>query len=427
MSQSGCGYEPTSAVGSSIAACIVGAREGRLQRLSTQPRIARGTPAFRRTTLALFAAGFATFALMYCVQPLLPELARAFGVSATSASLAVSLTTGALAIALLVGGSITERFPRKSLLVASLIATSFVTLASAAAPAWTAFLLARAAAGVAFAGLPAIAMAYVVEEMAPDAAGLAMGIYVAGTAVGGMSGRLFAALLTDVFGWRAAIAATGGLGLLAAFLVATWLPLATHWRPATLPPASLVRAYRTHLGDPQIRLLLAQGFLFMGVFIAVLNYLTFRLVAQPFALGHASIGLIFLVYLVGLVSSPWAGHAAELSGRRVTLAIAVSVMLGGVALTWSSSLVVIIAGLAVLSFGFFAAHAVTSAWVGRLARGHFTAQASSLYIVCYYAGASLTGTLAGAFWDRGGWTGVVALTLTQTLVALALLRRLEPN
>ena len=34
--------------------------------------IERGTPAFLRTNLALFAAGFAPFELIYCVQPLMP-------------------------------------------------------------------------------------------------------------------------------------------------------------------------------------------------------------------------------------------------------------------------------------------------------------------------------------------------------------------
>src|SRR5690606_6910559 len=38
------------------------------------PFIQRGTADYRRATLALFCAGFATFAMLYCVQPLLPLL-----------------------------------------------------------------------------------------------------------------------------------------------------------------------------------------------------------------------------------------------------------------------------------------------------------------------------------------------------------------
>ena len=57
--------------------------------------IKSGTPAFRRTNLAMFAAGFSTFALLYSVQPLLPLFAAEFELSATASSLAMSVTTGA--------------------------------------------------------------------------------------------------------------------------------------------------------------------------------------------------------------------------------------------------------------------------------------------------------------------------------------------
>ncbi len=386
--------------------------------------IERSTPAFRRTTLALFAAGFSTFALMYCVQPLLPELATAFHVSAAASSLAISLTTGALSVTLLLSGSLSERVARKTMIVSSLAATALLTVLCVEAPSWATFLLIRALAGVAFAGLPAIAMAYIGEEMARPAAGLAMGIYVSGTAVGGMSGRLLTAGLTEAYGWRVAIAATGIFGLGTALLVATLLPRAQHVRSRTNASESLLAIYRVHLANPHLRKLFAQGFLYMGVFVAVYNYLTFRLVAPPFTLGHAAIGSVFLLYLVGMVSSPWAGAVAGTRGRRRTLGLSLVLMLSGVALTLLPSLLGIIAGVALLTFGFFAAHAVTSAWVGLRAGGH-AAQASSLYIVCYYIGASVTGTLAGVFWSRFGWNGVAGLVLVQTTAALLLLRSMD--
>ena len=65
----------------------------------------RGSAGYRRASLALFCAGFATFALLYCVQPLLPLLAAHFAVSAASSSLALSLTTLSLALTLLLAGA----------------------------------------------------------------------------------------------------------------------------------------------------------------------------------------------------------------------------------------------------------------------------------------------------------------------------------
>ena len=44
--------------------------------------VRRGSPAYRKITIALFLAGVATFSLIYCVQPLLPLLADDFHVGA---------------------------------------------------------------------------------------------------------------------------------------------------------------------------------------------------------------------------------------------------------------------------------------------------------------------------------------------------------
>ncbi|MEQ1760248.1 MAG: MFS transporter, partial [Vicinamibacterales bacterium] len=345
--------------------------------MTTVSPIERASPGFRRTSIALFAAGFSTFALMYCMQPLLPELATTFNVSAATSSLAISLTTGALSATLLLAGHVSERMDRKTIIVMSLAATSALTLACVSAPSWTALLVARVLAGIAFAGLPAIAMAYIAEEMAPSATGLAMGIYVAGTAVGGMSGRLLASMLTDAFGWRAAVGTTGFVGFGTAVLVAVLLPRARHLRVRGLNAAGVFAIYRRHLANRHLQRLFAQGFLYMGMFVAIYNYLTFRLVESPYHLGHAAIGSIFLLYLLGMVSSPLAGAIASTGGRRATLALSLGVMLVGTLVTLQASLVAIILGVGLLTFGFFAAHAVTSAWIGLLAGTH-KAQAASL-------------------------------------------------
>jgi YNFM family putative membrane transporter len=78
---------------------------------------------------------------------------------------------------------------------------------------------------------------------------------------------------------------------------------------------------------------------------------------------------------------------------------------------------VVLAGLAVMTFGFFGAHAVVSAWIGVRAR-NAKAVASSFYLFFYYSGSSVAGTLAGVFWSAKGWAGVTAIVCT--LLALGL-------
>ena len=108
------------------------------------PHLVRGSAGYRRATLALFCAGFATFAMLYCVQPLLPLLAAHFRVSAASSSLALSLTTLSLALCLLVSGALAESWGRKPVMAAALGLAALLGMACALVDEWSSLLLLRA-------------------------------------------------------------------------------------------------------------------------------------------------------------------------------------------------------------------------------------------------------------------------------------------
>lgn len=383
------------------------------------PFITRGTPAFRRTNLAMFAAGFATFALMYCVQPLLPVFARHFGVSPINASLALSLTTFTLALSLLVASALSENLGRKPIMVVSILATAVLTMASAFAPRWGVFLVLRALTGLVLSGLPAVAMAYLAEEMDTKSVGLAMGLYVGGSGFGGMSGRLLTGVLADALGWRAAIFVIGAVGLASGVLFLASLPPSRQFHRRPLAIGALFGTYLAHLRDPGLRLLFAEAFLIMGAFVTVYNYITFRLLAPPFALSQTSVGLIFAVYLVGIVSSAWMGALSGRLGRPRILPAAVAIELLGTLVTLSGILWLVVLGIALVTFGFFASHSIASSWVGARARAA-RAQAAALYLFLYYLGSSIVGSVGGLFWAHAGWPGVVAMIVVLLAIALAI-------
>lgn len=379
--------------------------------------IERGTAAFVRTNLALFAAGFATFALLYYVQALMPVFSTEFGVSPAAASLSLSLSTGLMAVSMLIASSLSEVWGRKPVMMLSLLLSSLLTVAAAALPSWPALLAGRAAMGITLAGLPAVAMAYVSEEMHPKSMGFAMGLYIGGSGLGGMSGRLLTGVLTDLFGWRAAVMALGIAGLVSAALVWRGLPASRHFVPRELRPRALLSSLQLHLRDPALRLLFVEGFLLMGSFVTIYNYAGYRLLAPPFSLSQTGVGLIFTIYLFGIFSSTGMGTLAGRLGRRRVLTIALAVMLAGTLITLSGRLWLLIGGIAVMTIGFFGGHSIASSWVGARA-SQAKAQASSLYLFSYYVGSSIVGSLGGVFWSALGWPGIVGLT--GTLVALAL-------
>ena len=301
-------------------------------------RLVSGTPAFRRLNLALFAAGFSTFAILYCVQPLLPEFSREFHVSAAVSSLSLSLSTGLLAVAMLVAGSLSEVWGRKPVMVASLFASALLTILSATAPNWTSLLLTRMLIGITLSGLPAVAMAYVSEEVDSKSIGLAMGLFIGGNAIGGMAGRIIGGVLTDLGSWRLAVGLIGTIGLVSA--IAAWrsLPASVHFHPRRADPQDLLRSFGVHLRDPGLRALFAEAFLLMGAFVTLYNYLGYRLTEPPYSLSQTAIGAIFAAYLIGTLSSAWIGELAGRLGRRRVLWAMIAIMLAGVALTLSQHL-----------------------------------------------------------------------------------------
>jgi len=378
--------------------------------------ISRGTPAYRRATLALFCAGFATFALLYCIQPLLPMLAAHFSVSAASSSLALSLTTLSLAVCLLISGALAESWGRKSVMAAALGLASLLGLASVLVDSWQLLLALRALLGLALSGLPALAMAYVGEEFEPESLPAAMGLYIGGTALGGMLGRLLSGLLSDLGGWQLALGGIASLGLLALVLFVWLLPPSRHFTAQPLSLRILLTNFRLHLGNPLLRGLFLQGFLLMGGFVALFNYIGFRLAGEPFSLSSTLIGLLFVVYLGGIFSAGWAGRLVPRFGARQVLRGGVVLMLIGVGLCATSWLVSIVLGLGLFTLGFFAAHAVASGQVGSHAKGA-RAQASALYLCAYYLGSSVVGYGAGYIWDHAGWLPLMVLLAALFVIA----------
>ena len=390
---------------------------------STPGPIRHGTPAYRRISVALLMAGFATFALLYGVQPLLPLFTREFGVGAAQASLAVSLATGPMALALIPAGIVSDRLGRRPLMTASLFAAAFVTILSAALPGWGTLLAMRVLVGVALSGIPAIAMAYIAEELDAASIGAAMGLYIAGSAIGGMVGRLGVSLLAEAVGWRGALALLGAAGLVAAALFRRLAPPSRGFTTRTHDLASLAGGWRRLLSDAALPWLYVEAFLLMGTFITVYNFVGFRLLAPPYALSQSAVGAIFLLYIVGSFSSAWVGAIAGRVGRRRIFWMPIAALIAGLALTATRPLPLVIAGIAVVTAGFFGAHSVASSWVGRRARGD-RGLAASLYLFFYYLGASLLGSGGGIAWSRGAWPAVTVYTIGLSGIALAVAVRL---
>ncbi len=385
-----------------------------------------GSKSFTAILWSLFFAGFASFSSLYCVQPMMPIFAKFFQVTPTHSSFPLSFSTVALAIGLLFTGFISDRFGRKPIMVCALFLVSILLLISASFPIWEIFLSTRILIGLAVSGVAAVAMTYIGEEIAQKDIGFAMGLYISGTAIGGMGGRLIAGVLVDFISWQSATYIIGFLNFIIACLFYLLLPKSQHFKPFPFRFSRFKAAFEQNLKDSKLRILFAQGFILMGCLVTVFNYISYHLLEAPFHLSQTWIGLISIAYLAGIYSSPKAARWGYQYGRAKVLPFLLFSMMVGLFITLIPSLWAILLGLTIFTFSFFAAHSTASSWVSVQAV-QYRAVASSLYLFCYYIGSSLLGSSGGLVWEHFGWIGINLSVGVVLVIGFALAIHLMKN
>lgn len=386
----------------------------------------KGSRAYKGMLLALFASGLATFSQLYAVQGLLPAIASDLEISESQAALSVSAATLGLALAVIPWAVISDRIGRRPVIGMALIASVVLGLIGAASPSTELLLATRFLEGVALAGVPGTTLAYLAEELTPRAVAIASGTYISGTTVGGLAGRLVAAWAGEPLGWRWGVAVVSFMAALATAFFYSRAPKSRGFSPAGQSNLRAISAKFAASFAGRRPILYLQGFLLMGGFVAVYNYLAFRLEAPPFLVPPAIASLVFVAYLSGTYSSMASGKLVGRLGRKASLLLGIAVMAAGIVLTIADSLWLIIPGMLIFTAGFFAAHAVASGWVPVMAPDS-RAQAASLYNLGYYVGSSVFGWLLGIPFMHFGWSALVvcvlALQLTAALAASLLRSR----
>lgn len=385
--------------------------------------IQKGTPRYWRAISALFLGTLASFGVMYCTQPLIPVFSKEFGLNPSVASLAMSVTSGGLAVSMLAIAGLAGFLDRKLTMAASLLGSAILAVASAFSNDFITILICRAVQGVLIAGFPALAMAYINEEFESGITGFVTGIYISGTSIGGLSSRLLVSTLTDFFSWKTALVCIGILY----FIISIWfcfgIPKSKHFLPHKSLPQHMISDLLQNLHNPVTLQLYLIAFLIMGSFSAVYNYIGYSLMAPPYNLSQTAIGGLFVLYLLGTFSSTFMGSMADRFGSASILCVSMGIMLVGGIITLMASLTMKIIGLAIFTFGFFGSHSTATSWVGKCCLGD-KAQAASLYLLFYYFGASVIGTVGGLFLSSYGWLGVILLAGLISAVALLLSVRL---
>jgi predicted MFS family arabinose efflux permease len=376
---------------------------------------------FDHRRVAVFLAGASAFLDMYCTQALLPDLARHFNASPAEVGLTVTMATLATALVAPLIGALADMVGRKRVIVAGALALVLPTFAIALVDSLPGILALRFLQGLCMPAIFTVTMAYVGEEWPPAQVPEVVSIYTGGTALGGVSGRLVTAIAADALGWRDAFVVLGVVNLAAALAIWALLPAAKNFRAS----ASLVETLRAaggHLRNPRLVATFGIGFTILFSLVATFTYGTFYLANPPFDLSTTGQGLIFLVYLLGMVAAPVGGRMIARIGPVRGLAVAVAAVCIGQGLTLAPLLAVVIAGLAVMVCGIFICQTASISMISATAKTSRSA-AMGLYVTVYYVGGSLGAVVPAPAWHAVAWPGCVAIVVAVALAGLGLALR----
>ena len=354
-------------------------------------------------SLLIATIGFLTLVDLFATQAILPSLAKVYDVTPASIGLAANASTLGMAISGLLMGVISGALERKKAIALSLFFLSVPTTLLAFAPNLTVFAILRVTQGLFMAAAFTLTLAHLAERCAVRTAN-ALAAYVTGVVASNLIGRLTAAYVASLVGAEQSFLFFALLNLGGGALVTMTLH-----RNA---PEPMVRAGRfwapwlEQLADPALRRTFAVGFLILFGFIGVFTYVGFVLMQPPHALSMTGLGLVFLVFLPSMITTPLAGTVTRSSGPGPACSISLAVALVGLVLLLVPNLGSVIAGMTLVGIGTFFAQAVATGHVGRIAQGH-KAAASGLYLSSYYCGGLAGAAVIGFLFDGYGWAAAV--------------------
>ena len=366
---------------------------------------------------------FLTVVDLFAAQALLPVLTKHYAVSPSAMGLAVNACTLGMAAGGLTVALFSQHIDRRLGILISLTVLAIPTTLLAFAPNLWVFAGLRIAQGVCMAAAFGLMLAHIGEQMSQQDAVAAFAAYITGNVVSNLIGRLIATTVFDHSGLAANFFVFAGLnlaGALLAFLTVHSAPRAQNENPmSTAARDTAVRSWTVHFSDRRLRAGFGIGFCILFVFIGTFTFVNFVLVRPPLSVGMMQLGFIYFVFLPSIFTTPFAGRLVQRVGTRIALLISLAIALAGLPMLVSPTLSWVLGGMALVAVGAFAAQAVATSYVSRLAETD-RAAASGIYLACYFSGGLVGSAVLGSLFDRFGWPATVLGVAAALGVAMAL-------
>jgi predicted MFS family arabinose efflux permease len=371
----------------------------------------------RGLVLLLATACGTAAANLYYAQPLLHTLATTFGVSNGTAGLLITISQLGYVVGLVVLVPLGDLHERRGLISATMLVTAAALVLSALSPAFAVLAGALAVVGV------TSVVAQIVVPMSSSLAaeherGSVVGTVMSGLLIGILLARTVSGLIAAAFGWRVVYWFAAAAMVILAATLRRALPRVP---PTTdLSYGGLLRSVAALVREePVLRQRMMIGALTFGCFSTLWTSLAFLLSGPPYHYGNGVIGLFGLVGVVGALAASGAGRLADRghNGRTTTATLLIMLASWGVLALGKTSVIALIAGIALLDLGVQGAHISNQSAIYAL-RPEARSRLTTAYMVAYFLGGAAMSGISAALYGADGWSGICVLGAVTALVAL---------
>jgi YNFM family putative membrane transporter len=367
----------------------------------------------------LSTAAFCAAACLRITDPLLPDVAQAFGVGVSTASVVVTTFALAYGFSQIVYGPLGDRFGKFAVITVAMTLSAVLIAAAATAQTLMALALLRLAAGAGTAAVLPLALAYVGDVVPYERRQAVLARILSGQLLGVIFGQAAGGVLIGYVSWRVVFLMLGAVFAVVASLL--WVefrsPRVVRLRtPTPFALGILTRQYGAMAAAARSRAVLlaifGEGFLFFGMLAYFGAFLR-----HDFAIGYVAVGLILGCFGLG-------GLAYSLAARRIVARFGEAGMmrLSGIGLaagflalalvpTWAGAVPV----MAVLGFSLYMFHNTLQTKATQMAPASRGA-AVSLFYSCFFLGQAIGAPLIGLGADRLGYGFVFATAGTGLLM-----------
>jgi predicted MFS family arabinose efflux permease len=345
---------------------------------------------------------------LYYLQPLLHQVRSGFHVSTASTSLLITLIQTGYVIGLFFILPLGDLFVRRNLIV-----TIFLIAALAMAGASFVHSFGLFAVLTVVIGLSSVAGQIIIPfgaDLAPDAQrGRVVGKLMTGLLGGVLLSRTLSGVLSEAIGWRGVYLVSSGLLVATALVLFFVLPQERsrdryEYRHLITGGINMMRRSR------ELRRRGWFGGTAFGAFSVLWSTLAFHLSSAPFHYSSGVIGLFGLFGMAGIVSANVAGRLADEGRASLATRVAAFLIAAGFAVLYvgHTNVWFIVAGTIILDAGAQGIHVSNQSIIYALAPNQ-RSTINSIYMVCFFTGASLGSLFSGYAYAHYGWNGTCAV------------------